>query len=629
MARVFISYRRDDSGGYTQAIFDDLTDRFGRGQVFKDHVAIPGGADFITTIERAIERADAVVVVIGPEWLTCKDAAGHRRLDNPDDPIVFEVSAALRRDAPIFPILVGAARMPRPSDLPEPIRALTRHNAIELSDARWDYDVARLADAIEAALPRSARWRGRLAHRRWPLLATAVTGIVVAAGIMVAWPFLPTSSAPLASTPVADPMSGSLNIAVADFGRLDDAGGASQWDWASRLASGVHKDLDAQLQPLSTRDHLGIETRGPRDTGSIDGETPRERRKEAEALARRLRADVVVYGNLHVAGGKTVFLPEFYLSPRILDDAEELVGHYELGASLDESGDIEKNLATFGELQTALSARSQGLAQFVVGLHYLNVDRLDEAARYFAAADATQGWEEARGKEVFQLFLGHSAGRLGNLDDAEASYRRAIDANPAYPRARLGLAEVAFQRAKGTCEQGQIDEPGLRKALAGFQSALEVADRLLVPNVPTKVAWFKGRVLMCLSQAGVGDWGEAERAFRQVLDEYAAGNEDVRELAADSHASLAFVYWPSEGDREADAKYRKAADELAEASSLTARDQRRGEYQGYAGLALERSRQYDRADEAYATALKLDRNADRQAAYTQARERVRALRASG
>ena len=36
MAHIFISYRRDDTGGYAGRLFDRLSTHFGRGNIFMD-----------------------------------------------------------------------------------------------------------------------------------------------------------------------------------------------------------------------------------------------------------------------------------------------------------------------------------------------------------------------------------------------------------------------------------------------------------------------------------------------------------------------------------------------------------------------------------------------------------------
>ena len=150
MGTIFISYRRDDSSGYAGRIHDLLAERFGAGRVFRDVSAIPGGVDFPRAIEDAIAAADAVVVVIGRDWLTIRDAAGARRLDDPDDFVRLEIAAALDGGVLVIPVLVEGATMPPPEGLPPSLAPLSRLNALEISDSRWEYDSGRLVERLEA-----------------------------------------------------------------------------------------------------------------------------------------------------------------------------------------------------------------------------------------------------------------------------------------------------------------------------------------------------------------------------------------------------------------------------------------------------------------------------------------------
>ena len=142
---VFISYRQDDSAGWAGRLADDLADRIGGERVFRD-VKIPAGVDYEQHIERVLDGCDVVLAVIGPHWATAADASGALRLDVPGDLLRREIERALQRpDVEVIPVLVHRARMPDPATLPEGLRALTRRQAVELSDARWTRDVDELA----------------------------------------------------------------------------------------------------------------------------------------------------------------------------------------------------------------------------------------------------------------------------------------------------------------------------------------------------------------------------------------------------------------------------------------------------------------------------------------------------
>ncbi len=153
LGRVFINYRRADTQWVAGRLSDALGHYFGDDRVFRDIEGIRGGADFAEVIHSTLGTADAVIVLIGEDWLDTNDGAGQRRLDNPDDWVAQEVTAALDAGIPIYPVLVDDAVMPAADDLPEGLRRLTRLNAVTVSEQRWDSDVARLAKIVSLDIP--------------------------------------------------------------------------------------------------------------------------------------------------------------------------------------------------------------------------------------------------------------------------------------------------------------------------------------------------------------------------------------------------------------------------------------------------------------------------------------------
>jgi TIR domain len=151
-ANIFINYRREDTAGHAGRLFDRLNGRF-PDRVFMDIDTIEPGIDFVEIIRKAVGCCEVLIVMIGRNWLTLADGTGRRRLDNPNDFVRLEIGSALVRDEiRIIPVLVEGAVMPRPEDLPPDLALLTRRNAIELSDARWAFDVDRLLQTIEGVL---------------------------------------------------------------------------------------------------------------------------------------------------------------------------------------------------------------------------------------------------------------------------------------------------------------------------------------------------------------------------------------------------------------------------------------------------------------------------------------------
>ena len=75
---IFISYRRADSAGHAGRLYDSLQAHFGRDNVFMDLSAIDSGQNFVDAIETAVRSCDALVAIIGDDWLTSTEEGGRR-----------------------------------------------------------------------------------------------------------------------------------------------------------------------------------------------------------------------------------------------------------------------------------------------------------------------------------------------------------------------------------------------------------------------------------------------------------------------------------------------------------------------------------------------------------------------
>lgn len=153
---IFISYRRNDSEGEAGRLFDDLVHEFKEHSVFMDVSDIDPGVDFRKAIDDNVASCGVLLAVIGPAWCSITNAAGARRLDDPNDFVRLEIASALARNIAVIPVLVHDAKMPRPEELPENLKDLAFRNSVELTHTRWASDVQLLITALERYVAPSA-----------------------------------------------------------------------------------------------------------------------------------------------------------------------------------------------------------------------------------------------------------------------------------------------------------------------------------------------------------------------------------------------------------------------------------------------------------------------------------------
>ncbi len=152
MTGIFISYRRSDTAGWAGRLADHLKSAFGDERVFIDVSDIDPGDDFERAIDAMLDRVDAVVVMIGPEWTTVEDDHGPR-LARPDDHVRREVADALRSDVRVLPVLVDGAVMPATDQLPDDLQPLARKNAISVSGTGFQSDLDQIVRILRRELP--------------------------------------------------------------------------------------------------------------------------------------------------------------------------------------------------------------------------------------------------------------------------------------------------------------------------------------------------------------------------------------------------------------------------------------------------------------------------------------------
>jgi hypothetical protein len=150
MPGIFLSYRRIDTEPWAGRLFERLQRRFGASQLFMDiKGGIPRGADFERVLTEALAGCDVLLALIGPQWLNCTRTNGTRRLDFPDDWVCNEITSALQRNIPVVPVLLGGARRPDKTELPDALRSLPLHQTAEVREKDFDYDFEELVKDVK------------------------------------------------------------------------------------------------------------------------------------------------------------------------------------------------------------------------------------------------------------------------------------------------------------------------------------------------------------------------------------------------------------------------------------------------------------------------------------------------
>ena len=128
MAKVFICYRREDSAYPAHHIYAVLKNHYGSDSVVFDVDTIPLGVDFREYLNDQVSRCDVLLAVIGDKWAEMLK----QRIEDADDFVRIELQAALERQIPVVPVLVGKASVPSAKNLPPEIERLAFKQAAEV-----------------------------------------------------------------------------------------------------------------------------------------------------------------------------------------------------------------------------------------------------------------------------------------------------------------------------------------------------------------------------------------------------------------------------------------------------------------------------------------------------------------
>jgi TIR domain len=174
---IFISYRGSDQNWATELVYARTTEAFGADAVFKAGNALRAGEEFPPILRREAASCPVMLVCIGPGWLTATAPDGGPRLNSPDDWVREEIAISLQAGNHVVPLLIGnhdEVTMPKPDQVPEPIRAMVHRQAWRLAPGGGlDAAIPMLVDSLAELAPELAERRRARSATRTPSAAQA------------------------------------------------------------------------------------------------------------------------------------------------------------------------------------------------------------------------------------------------------------------------------------------------------------------------------------------------------------------------------------------------------------------------------------------------------------------------
>jgi hypothetical protein len=171
MLRLYLLTRPDSSLTVTQRITDAIRARY-KGVQILWAVPAPSPAAYAQQVEDTMRMCNAMLVVIGQEWMDARSPSGLPWQSDPYDPAALAIQAAMRQKKLIVPLLVHGATMPPDGALAPHLAGFALHQAVTLREDPWfQTDLHKVYTQLNTQLG----WR----PASWLLLSTTI-GVIVA-----------------------------------------------------------------------------------------------------------------------------------------------------------------------------------------------------------------------------------------------------------------------------------------------------------------------------------------------------------------------------------------------------------------------------------------------------------------
>jgi len=303
----------------------------------------------------------------------------------------------------------------------------------------------------------------------WLIYGGAAAALAVLVAIII-WRTMPQPTPPTptlapSATPTVTPtptptptpvkMSGIFNVAIAEFGELDEDGVMRASDEGRILSSSMFNEIREQLRenPALAGGLRNIEIWNDSEPvagrnlpiGFVEGADDAERESNAALLADRLGAQMVVYGFLDntitQTRGSDLVLNFYYKPPIEKGEPSVTAGAMSMGKPLTSRTPLNSSdIASRDELLDKSLRRARLLFYITSGLTWLFANNTERAAEVFAAGKAdVDNWiqEDGTGSELLDLYIAQTALVRRDYQTGLDAIDEALFVAPEYPNAML------------------------------------------------------------------------------------------------------------------------------------------------------------------------------------------------
>jgi tetratricopeptide (TPR) repeat protein len=228
-------------------------------------------------------------------------------------------------------------------------------------------------------------------------------------------------------------MTGDFNIAVAEFVPKGDA-----QEIAPIASQRIFSFLDGQFV-LSSFQNVQVQHD---KIGVIPGA------EEARALAKRINAHLVIYGDVTRINDHVLLTPQFYVAETHQADVAEVNGEHKLAAPITLL--VKDLIDPSSEALKIMEQNTRILTEFTKALVYLEARKPSDLVlakdSIMKAITEAERYDNFAGKEVLYLFASDIVRRQGNLEEAQQYLDQAMLHNRNYARGFVAQANILYDR---------------------------------------------------------------------------------------------------------------------------------------------------------------------------------------